>query len=164
VGRNLVEDDVQPVACNDRANDRRDVLEPLVLSMRLTGQATQPAGEPPKVDVRSETEGMAVEGGEGAGIDAVSYETQVTFTSETTFTESGRVAVGSSGDALLISAVGEGYIAPSADPAILHGAVTWRIDRGEGALQGASGLITSNFQLKPETGDVTEYQVAVIFR
>jgi hypothetical protein len=133
--------------------------------MRFTGQATQPAGEPPKVDVRSETESVTVEGGgEGAGIDAVSYETQVTFTSETTFTESGRVAVGSGGDALLISTVGEGYIGPSADPSILHGAVAWRIDGGEGALEGAGGLITSNFQLKSETGDVTEYQVAVIFR
>jgi hypothetical protein len=139
-------------------------VEPLVLSMRFTGQATQPAGEPPKVDVRSETESVMVEGGEGAGIDAVSYETQVTFTSESTFTESGTVAVGSSGDALVISTVGEGYLGPSADPSILQGAVAWRIDRGEGALEGASGLLTSNFQLKPETGDVTDYQVAVIFR
>jgi hypothetical protein len=72
--------------------------------------------------------------------------------------------VGRNGDALLISTVGEGYIGPSADPSILHGAVTWRIDRGEGALEGASGLITSNFQLQSDTGDVTEYQVAVIFR
>jgi hypothetical protein len=132
--------------------------------MRFTGQATQPAGEPPTVDVRSETESVTVEGGEGAGIDTVSYETQVTFTSETSFTESGRVAVGSSGDALLVTTVDEGYIGPSADPSIMHGAVVWRIDRGEGALEGATGLITSNFQLKPETGDVTEYQVAVIFR
>jgi hypothetical protein len=42
--------------------------------------------------------------------------------------------------------------------------VVWRIDAGEGALEGATGLLTSNFQLRPETGDVTEYQVAVIFR
>jgi hypothetical protein len=139
-------------------------LEPLVLSMRFTGHATQPAGEPPQLDVRSETERVTVEDGAGAGIDAVSYETHVTFTSETTFTESGRVAVGSSGDALLISTVGEGYVGPSADPSILHGAVAWRIEKGEGALEGASGLISSNFQLQPETGDVTEYQVAVIFR
>jgi hypothetical protein len=139
-------------------------LEPLVLTMRFTGHATPPAGEPPELDVRSETESVTLEGGEGTGIDAVSYETHVTFTSEIAFTESGRVAVGRNGDALLISTVGEGYIGPSADPSILHGAVTWRIDRGEGTLEGASGLITSNFQLQSDTGDVTEYQVAVIFR
>jgi hypothetical protein len=130
--------------------------------MRFTGRATPPAGEPPELDVRSETE--SVEGGEGAGIDAVSYETHVAFTSETTFTESGRVTVGRDGDALLISTVGVGYIGPSADPSVMHGAVVWRIDGGEGGLEGASGLVTSNFQLRPETGDVKEYQVAVIFR
>jgi hypothetical protein len=50
-------------------------LEPLVLTMRSTGHATPPAGEPPELDVRSETESVTVEGGEGAGIDALSYET-----------------------------------------------------------------------------------------
>jgi hypothetical protein len=139
-------------------------LEPLVLTLRFTGRATPPAGEPPELDVRTETESVLVEGGEGVGIDAVAYETHVTFTSETTFTESGRVAVGRNGDALQISTVGEGYIGQSADPSIMHGTVVWRIDAGEGTLEGASGLVTSNFQLRPETGDVTEYQVAVIFR
>jgi hypothetical protein len=139
-------------------------VEPLVLSMRLSGQATQPAGEPPQVDVQGETESVRVERGEGAGIDVVAYKTHVTFTGETSFTESGRVSVGRNGDALLISTVGEGYIAPSADPSVLHGAVIWRIDEGEGALEGASGLLTSNFQLKPDTGEVSEHQVAVIFR
>src|SRR5215213_3125539 len=57
--------------------------------MRFTGHATPPAGEPPELDVRSETESVTLEGGEGAGIDAVSYETHVTFTSEIAFTESG---------------------------------------------------------------------------
>jgi hypothetical protein len=136
-------------------------LEPLVLSMRFTGQVT---GEPPEVDVHGEAETVTVEGGGGAGIDAVSYDTHVTFTSETSFTESGRVSVGHNGDALLVSTVGEGYIGPSADPTTLHGAVVWQIDGGEGALKGASGLLTSNFRLQPDTGDVTEYQVAVIFR
>jgi hypothetical protein len=132
--------------------------------MRFTGRATQPAGEPPEADVHSETDSVSVEAGEGRDIDVVSYDTHVTFTSETTFTESGRVAVGRSGDGLFVSTVGEGYIGPSPDPSILHGAVVWRIDGGEGALEGASGLITSNFQFQPDRGDVTEYQVAVIFR
>jgi hypothetical protein len=139
-------------------------LEPLVLSMRFRGQATQPVGDPPEVDVHSETEFVTVERGDGVGIDFVSYDTHVIFTSETSFTESGRVSVGRDGDTLAISSVDEGYIGPSADPSISHGAVIWRIDGGEGALEGASGLLTSNFQLRPDTGDVTEYQVAIIFR
>jgi hypothetical protein len=128
--------------------------------MRFTGHVT---GEPPEVEVHGEAETVTVEGGDGGGIDFVSYDTHVTFTSETSFTESGRVSVGRNGDALLISTVGEGYVGPSADLSILHGAVVWRIDGGEGTLEGASGLLTSNFQLQPDTGDVTEYQTAVIF-
>jgi hypothetical protein len=142
-------------------SEKGEILKPLVLSMRFTGHVT---GELPEVDVHGETETVTVEGGDGAGIDVVSYDTHVTFTGETSFTESGRVSVGRNGDALVISTVGEGYIGPSADPSVLHGAVVWRIDGGEGALEGASGLLTSNFQLRPDTGDVTEYQVAVIFR
>jgi hypothetical protein len=103
--------------------------------MRFTGHATPPAGEPPELDVRSETGSVTVEGGEGAGIDALSYETHVTFTSETAFTESGRVAVGRNGDALLISTVGEGYIGPSADPsistALWHGGSTGARERSK---------------------------------
>jgi hypothetical protein len=85
---------------------REAILEPLVLNMRFTGHATQPAGEPPQVDVHSETESVSVEGGDGTGYDVVSYDTHVTFTSETSFTESGRVAVGRNGDALQISTGG----------------------------------------------------------
>jgi hypothetical protein len=141
-----------------------EIMEPLVLNMRLSGQATQPAGEPPQADVQGEAESVTVERGEGAGIDVVAYKNHVTFTGETSFTESGRISVGHNGDALMISTVGEGYIAPSADPSVLHGAVIWRIDKGEGAFEGASGLVTSNFQLRPDTGDISQHQVAVIFR
>jgi hypothetical protein len=80
-----------------------ETLEPLVLSMRFTGHVT---GEPPEVEVHGEAETVTVEGGDGGGIDFVSYDTHVTFTSETSFTESGRVSVGRNGDALLISTVG----------------------------------------------------------
>jgi hypothetical protein len=55
-------------------------LEPLVLSMRFAGHVT---GEAPEVDVHGETASVKVEGGDGAGIDVVSYDTRVTFTSET---------------------------------------------------------------------------------
>jgi hypothetical protein len=41
--------------------------------------------------------------------------------------------------------------------------VSWRIERGYGRFQGASGLITSNFVLRPSSGEVDERQVAVVF-
>jgi hypothetical protein len=97
------------------------------------------------------------------GLESISYATHVTFTGETSFAESGTIAFGSEGDALRISTLRDGFLGPSPDPARLHGAVLWKIDRGEGRLAGASGLITSNFLLSPQTGDVSEQQSAVIF-
>lgn len=77
-------------------------------------------------------------GGEAA------FTSVVTFTGETSFQETGTIGFGE-GHALHFSTVGSGYLAPCADPTRKHGAVTWRIDSGEGQFTGASGLITSNF-------------------
>jgi hypothetical protein len=41
--------------------------------------------------------------------------------------------------------------------------VSWRIEGGHGRFEGASGLITSNFVLRPSSGEVDERQVAVVF-
>jgi hypothetical protein len=76
-------------------------MEPLVLNMRLSGQATQPTGDPPEADVQGAAESVTVEG--GSGIEVVTYENHVIFTGETSFTESGRISVGDSGDALIFS-------------------------------------------------------------
>jgi hypothetical protein len=44
----------------------------------------------------------------------------------------------------------------------MHGAVTWKVDGGDGQFEGATGLITSNFVLS-DTGDVVDHQFGLIF-
>src|SRR5262249_13456375 len=73
-----------------------------------------------------------------------SFASEVTFTGETSFQEVGTIAFGA-GHRLRFSTVGSGYLGTSADPALKHGTVMWRVDGGEGQFAGASGLITSNF-------------------
>jgi hypothetical protein len=90
------------------------------------------------------------------------FESQVTFTGETTFQESGSITFGEGGHRRHFSTVGQGYIGPSAEPGLQHGAVTWKIDRGEGQLAGASGLITSNFFVSA-AGEVTDNHFGIIF-
>jgi hypothetical protein len=144
-------------------------MQRVVAIIRLRGEATPPEGEPPRVKVKGQSEDVTVEvaGAESAIArllsGGVTYETDVTFSSETAFTETGRIAVGSGGDAVHISTVGEGFLGPSPDPGLLHGSVIWRIDGGEGVFEGASGLLTSNFVLAPDRGKVSEHQVATIF-
>jgi len=41
--------------------------------------------------------------------------------------------------------------------------VIWRIVEGAGRFQGATGLITSNFVMRAETGAVAEKQVISLF-
>jgi hypothetical protein len=74
-----------------------------------------------------------------------SFESQVTFTGETSFQEVGSITFRDSGHRLYFSTVGQGYIGPSADPQLKHGSVIWKVERGEGQFAGATGLITSNF-------------------
>jgi hypothetical protein len=63
---------------------------------------------------------------------------------------------------LFFSTVGQGSLGPSAAPGLKQGAVTWQIDRGEGQLAGASGLITSNFFVSA-TGEVTDHHFVVLW-
>jgi len=90
------------------------------------------------------------------------FESEVTFTGETSFQESGTIAFGDVGNRVHFSTVGQGYIGPSADPQLKHGSVIWKIERGEGQFAGATGLITSNFFVSSE-GEVIDNHFGVIF-
>ena len=76
--------------------------------------------------------------------DSAEFTSQVTFTSPSSFQEIGSISFGH-GTVLHFTTVGSGFLGPSADPTRQHGAVMWRVERGEGQLAGATGLITSNF-------------------
>jgi hypothetical protein len=49
------------------------------------------------------------------------------------------------------------------DPDLMHGAVLYSVVEGRGRLAGATGLITSNFLLRPAAGEFEERWVAVLF-
>jgi hypothetical protein len=84
------------------------------------------------------------------------FNSEVTFTGETSFQEVGTIGFGE-GHALHFTTVGSGYLAPSADPTRKHGAVMWRVDGGEGQFAEASGLITSNFFVDEQLGVVDHH-------
>ena len=90
------------------------------------------------------------------------FESQVTFTGETSFHEEGTITFGDNQHRLYFSTVGQGYLGPSADPQLQHGSVIWKVERGEGQFAGATGLITSNFFVN-SAGEVTDNHFGVIF-
>ncbi|MCC6316019.1 MAG: hypothetical protein IT337_18630 [Thermomicrobiales bacterium] len=89
------------------------------------------------------------------------FESEVVFTGETCFLESGSIAFGA-GNTLRFSTVGQGYLGPAVDPRLKHGVVAWRVDGGEGQFAGASGLIASNFTVAGDLS-VVDNQCGVVF-
>jgi hypothetical protein len=140
-------------------------MDRIAISARLEGEAAEPSGDPPQTNPRATT--VAIEAlradGSPAGIERASYRNDVIFTGESTFTESGTISFNDGEGEVDIATVGEGTLGPSAEAGVLQGAVIWRITEGRGRFEGASGLITSNFLLLPETGRVEEWEDAVVF-
>jgi hypothetical protein len=77
------------------------------------------------------------------------------------FVEDGTVTYGRAGS-LSFDTVGRGHVGPAPGDRGSHGAVTWRITRGDGCFAGAQGLITSNFTVSPE-GLVTDDHVTRLY-
>jgi hypothetical protein len=88
-------------------------------------------------------------------------ECRLTFLDDGRFDEVGTISFGN-GNALRFRSATAGMLADAAEPGLRHGAVTWEIDGGAGALEGATGRIVSNFLLS-DTGDLTDNQLGVLF-
>jgi hypothetical protein len=139
----------------------------VAVTARFRGEAAEPSGDPPQTDPRATSVTVEAEGSDGApfAVGAISYANHAVFTGPTTFTETGTVRFGDGdGDGELdIAAVSDGTLGPSADPDLLHGAVVYSVVEGRGQLTGATGLVTSNFLLRPAAGEFDERWVAVLF-
>ena len=119
--------------------------------LKFSGHAEPKAGSPSVMKAATTAPGMAVEtviGNEGVHATSktlpgasASFESEVTLTGENAFVESGTIRFGG-GNLIRFSTIGQGYLAPSANPELQHGTVMWKIEGGEGKLSGASGLIT----------------------
>jgi hypothetical protein len=147
-------------------------MQQLIYSMQFKGRAApvegssgvlQASTSAPSCTITSLVgpEGLAGAINPAAG-GVVEFVSEVTFTGESSFLESGTIAFGDNGHQLRFSTVGQGYLGPSPDAGVQHGAVTWRIDDGEGQFAGAHGLITSNFLVGPN-GEVTDHHLGVIY-
>ncbi len=96
-----------------------------------------------------------------AGRGKAVFKSEVRFNKDGTFVEDGTIRFGSTGS-ITFSTRGAGFMEPSQDPALKHGAIMWQIDKGTGRFKGATGLITSNFTFSGK-GEVVDNQWGVIF-
>jgi hypothetical protein len=124
------------------------MVVPVVYSMRLTGRTSEVS---PGVLRRIETQLP----------DGARLESEVLFADESSFREHGTIRFASA-SVLRFRTLGIGHLAPSPEPRLWHGTVTWELDGGSGRFDGASGRITSNFTLTDE-GVVADEQLGLIF-
>jgi hypothetical protein len=147
------------------------LMQRLIYAMRFIGQATpasddgtvlKAATAAPSISLVSmvSLDGLASAAHPVDGGSAI-FESDVTFTGETSFQEIGSIAFGE-GNVLRFGTVGSGYLGPSADPARKHGTVMWRVEGGEGQFTGASGLITSNFMVDGDR-KITDHHFGVLW-
>jgi hypothetical protein len=145
-------------------------MREVVYAMRFVGRA-EPIGEAGHVlrATARAPSGMVTSIVDAAGVvgtltpvpgDEAAFTSQVTFTGETSFLETGAIGFGP-GAALRFATVGHGYLNGSADPRRRQGSVMWRVEAGEGRFAGATGLITSNFFVDAELG-VVDHQFGVL--
>ena len=144
-------------------------MRQLVFALQFTGSAS-PTGDG-KLHAKTTAPGQTfrasfgrggVQGAvEPSGGEAAAFESDVEMGADGTFLESGTITYGSSGS-VRFKTVGRGVLGPSPNTDLQRGAVIWEVSSGQGALAGASGLITSNFTVGAQ-GEVVDNQLAVLF-
>jgi hypothetical protein len=90
------------------------------------------------------------------------FESEVRMTGADTFQENGTISFGEEDDSLKFSTVGQGYLGPQAGSPSMAGAVSWKVEGGEGQFKDATGLITSNFSVDA-SGQVVDHHFGVIY-
>jgi hypothetical protein len=147
-------------------------MKQIVYAMQFKGQATPMEGNAGVINVKAVAGSASItaivnKGGITGGFDPAAaadatFESQLTLLAGNNFEEHGTITFGDDGHKLRFTTVGQGWMGPSPDPALKQGTVTWKLEGGEGQLNGADGVITSNFTITQD-GEVTDYQMGVIY-
>ena len=140
-------------------------------AMQFTGSAGPKEGSEGELAARtgSTTNALATALGAGgptlsidkAGSERASFTSNVQILEDGSFTEDGTIDFGEAGT-LDFSTIGTGWMGPSAEDGLTHGAINWKVDGGTGPLAGATGIITSNFTVSG-AGEVVDNQWGVLF-
>jgi hypothetical protein len=146
-------------------------MRQLVYALRFTGRATPAGPDGGVLAVAATAPGVTLTStigpdGLAAALEPTAegeatFASELTLTGKTSFQAVGAIAFGG-GHRLRFSTVGSGYLDPRLGPGLRHGAVTWRVEGGEGQFAGATGLITSNFLINADLA-VIDHHFGILF-
>jgi hypothetical protein len=131
------------------------------LLLRFEPEPEPPSGEPPAFDVTAGPGTVTLLDGDDTGVPTgASYRTHVTMTGPDTFDKTGELSL--DGRTLTLTTVGTGLLQPAPQEGTAMGAVTF-LAKGTGRFEGASGLLTSSFELQTDGSGSAEQQVLRLF-
>ncbi len=146
-------------------------MHQLLYCMRFKGRATAQSEQPSTLVVDTAGDSCTIttaidQAGMRCALQPITgghayFHSRAVMTGPDAFREEGFISFGDEIHTLRFASVGDGHLAAERPgSALRNGAVTWRVEGGEGQFAGARGLITSNFTVNGE--DVTDYQIGVI--
>jgi hypothetical protein len=95
--------------------------------------------------------------------DMAFLESELRLTGPEEFQEKGEISFGDDiGHVLRFSTLGKGHMALGLEPGVMAGAVSWKVEGGEGQFSQARGLITSNFTIS-DAGERSDFHCGLIF-
>ena len=147
-------------------------MQQLVFAIQFKGTGKPVDGQPGNLKVEGQAASVSIttvinDGGITGGFDpaalaTVHFESTVTMTEGGRFTEKGSIFFGENHHRLFFKSKSEGWMEPSPIEGVLHGAVVWTVEGGEGQLVGAGGIITSNFSVDGNSA-IVDNQLGVIY-
>ena len=88
-------------------------------------------------------------------------QSEMVFADATAFREDGTIEFDAE-NALHFRTLGTGHLAPSPNPGVRQGTVTWELDGGSGRFEQAAGRIASNFTVAAD-GVVEDAHAGLVF-
>jgi hypothetical protein len=147
-------------------------MQQIVYAMQFKGKATPVPGNASVINVQAVAASASItnlvnKGGIIGGFDPsavadATFESQVTLLAGNQFEEHGNITFGDEGHSLRFTTIVQGWMGPSPNPKLQQGTVTWKLEGGEGQLNGAEGVITSNFTITQD-GEVTDHHMGLIY-
>src|SRR4051812_5373679 len=123
-------------------------MQQLVFAIQFKGTGQPVDAKPGTLRVEAQASSVSITtvingGGITGGFDpaspsSVQFESTVTMTEGGRFTEKGSILFGENNHRLFFQSKSEGFMEPSPIDGLLHGAVVWTVEGGEGQLVGAA--------------------------
>jgi hypothetical protein len=147
-------------------------MEPIIFCLHFRGQASRGAekrtlfritASAPSCNVATELSDAGVQGRVSVLPGDMAFaDSELELTGSDSFNGRASISFGEGPHALELRGAAQGHFESTTDRGEMSGAITWRIESGEGQFSGARGFVSSVLTLH-EDGQFSEFQTGLVF-